>query len=485
MDHNNFVMTYSVDKKFESDKFVKIRCRVCHDEESPNKTYFTKETMEKANKESLEYIPILAHVYVDENGKPVLGSHDMHIEEDKLNEGETRVIYDEQPIGMVPSLADNNCIIEEYNGLNYTFVDAYIWRDYSNYAEQLVEDAENTKMSMEIDFPEDALSYDAANERYNISSYRYRGITLLNEALGTGMKDALVTTTNFSINEDVKSKMIVLMEELQKCLREYNENVDEKGGNVDMENETIVVEETMEEVVEEATEEAIEETVAEEMSEETVEETPDAETVVEEAFSEVVSNPLVCTFRISHDDTRYALQNLLNSICGENQFLYIESVYDGYFYYADYFTGDAYKQAYKVRKDVVSFSGDPERVYREFVTQAEKDELENMRKSYAELVKFKADTEAAQLQAQKDAIFAREEFEDIAETKAFKKLVADSANYTLEECEQRAKDILDDCNDYVTNFAAKDDGVRKPKTVGVNFNAKAKKAGPYGNLFNS
>ena len=247
MDHNNFVMSYSVDSKFESDKFVKIRCRVCHDEESPNKTYFTKETMEKANKESLEYIPILAHVYVDENGKPVIGSHDMHIEEDKLNEGETRVIYDEQPIGMVPSLADNNCTIEEYNGLNYTFVDAYIWRDYSNYAEQLVEDAENTKMSMEIDFPEDALSYDAANERYNISSYRYRGITLLNEALGTGMKDALVTTTNFSINEDVKSKMIVLMEELQKCLRDYNENAEEKGDNTDMNNEGVVetvVEET-------------------------------------------------------------------------------------------------------------------------------------------------------------------------------------------------------------------------------------------------
>lgn len=485
MDHNNFVMTYSVDKKFESDKFVKIRCRVCHDEESPNKTYFTKETMEKANKESLEYIPILAHVYVDENGKPVIGSHDMHIEEDKLNEGETRVIYDEQPIGMVPSLADNNCTIEEYNGLNYTFVDAYIWRDYSNYAEQLVEDAENTKMSMEIDFPEDALSYDAANERYNISAYRYRGITLLNAALGTGMKDALVTTTNFSVNEDVKSKMIVLMEELQKCLREYNANADDKGDNADMENETIVVEENMEEVVEDGVDEDVEEIVTEEISEEMVEETPVDETIVEEEFSEVVPEPIVCTFRISHDDTRYALQNLLNSICGENQFLYIESVYDGYFYYADYFTGDAYKQAYKVRKDVVSFSGDPERVYREFVTQAEKDELENMRKNYAELVKFKADTEAAQLQAQKDAIFAREEFECIAETKAFKKLVEESINYTAEECEQRAQDILDDCTDYVRNFAAKDDGKKKPKTVGFNFNAEATKTGPYGNLFNS
>lgn len=483
MDHNNFVMTYSVDKKFESDKFVKIRCRVCHDEESPNKTYFTKETMEKANKESLEYIPILAHVYVNDNGKPVLGSHDMHIEEDRLNEGETRVIYDEQPIGMVPSLADNNCTIEEYNGLNYTFVDAYIWRDYSNYAEQLVEDAENTKMSMEIDFPEDALSYDAANERYNISSYRYRGITLLNETLGTGMKDALVTTTNFSINEDIKSKMIVLMEELQKCLREYNENADEKGGNVDMENETIVVEETMEETIDEVTEEVVEETVTEEMSEETVEESSAEEPVVEEEFSEVVPEPLVCTFRISHDDTRYALQNLLNSICGESQFLYIESVYDGYFYYADYFTGDAYKQAYKVRKDVVSFNGDPERVYREFVTQAEKDELENMRKNYAELVKFKADTEAAQLQAQKDAIFAREEFANIVETKAFTKLVENSKNYTIEECEQMAKDILDDCNDYVTNFAAKNDGKKKPKVIGFANAGKPEKEKPYGDIF--
>jgi hypothetical protein len=229
-----------------------------------------------------------------------------------------------------------------------------------------------------------------------------------------------------------------------------------------------VVEEVIEATMEENEEEVVEEPV--------VEEEPTTEEFVE-------NEPLVCTFRISHDDTRYALQNLLNSICGENQFLYIESVYDGYFYYADYFTGDAYKQAYKVRKDVVSFNGDPERVYREFVTQAEKDELENMRKNYAELVKFKADTEAAQLQAQKDAIFAREEFEDVVETKAFKKLVEDSVNYTVEECEQRAKDILDDCKDYITNFAVKDDGKKKPKTLGVNFAKDNKKRKAYGNLF--
>lgn len=482
MDKNNFIMSYSVDKNFDSDQFLKLRLRVCHDGESPNKTYFTKETMAEANK-SLEYIPLLAHVYTDENGKPVIGSHDMHIEEDKLNEGESRVIYDETPIGVVPALADNHCTIEEYEGLNYTFVDCYLWRDYANYAEQLVENAENVKLSMEIDFQEDSLSYDAANERYNIAAYRYRGITLLNESLGTGMKNAMATTANFSANDDIKSKMIVLMEELQKCLREYDaERTEEIGGDVDMNTEEEVVEpveetaETVEEVVDadpSVEEEFVEETPTEENTP-VVEETPAEEPTVAEEFSEEEPEVLVCTFRISHDDTRYALQNLLNSICGENQFLYIESVYDGYFYYADYFTGDAYKQAYKVRKDVVSFNGDPERVYREFVTQAEKDELENMRKNYAALVQFKADTEMAQLQAQKDAIFARPEFASVLDTKSFKQLVQNSKDYSVEECEQKAKDILDDFNMFAMNFAAQE-SAQVVKTLGFNFKHKETK----------
>lgn len=491
MDKNNFIMSYSIDKNFDSDQFLKLRLRVCHDGESPNKTYFTKETMQEANK-SLEYIPLLAHVYIDDSGKPVLGSHDMHIEEDKLNKGESRIIYDEIPIGVVPALADNHCTIEEYEGRNYTFVDCYLWRDYANYAEQLVEDAENVKLSMEIDFHEDSLSYDAANERYNIASYRYRGITLLNEKLGTGMKDALATTANFSANEDIKSKMIILMEELQKCLREYDKNnSSEEGGKVDMENEEIVVEETMTEetevaeVVEES--EVVEETPVEEtMSEEPVaeEEVPTEEVVESEEFVESIPEDLVCTFRISHDDTRYALQNLLNSICDETQLLYIESVYDGYFYYADYFTGDAYKQAYEVSNDLVSFSGDPERVYREFVTQAEKDELENMRKNYAELKAFKETVEAKELKAEKDAVFARVEYECLSENADFRKLVEDLELYAVDEIVTKADLILAAHVKANGAFSAKVEE-NKPKTIGFNFSAKESKKNPYGNLFNN
>ena len=60
----NFNVAYDVDKQFDSDKFLKLRMRVCHDGVSPNKTNFTKETMEEANAE-IEYIPNLANVKYD------------------------------------------------------------------------------------------------------------------------------------------------------------------------------------------------------------------------------------------------------------------------------------------------------------------------------------------------------------------------------------------------------------------------------------
>lgn len=487
MDKNNFPISFSIDKTFDSDQFLKLRFRLCHDGESPNKTFFTKETMAEANK-SLEYIPILAHVYIDEEtGKPVIGAHDMHIEEDRLNEGESRLVYDETPIGVIPSLADNDCVIEEYNGLNYTMVSGYIWRDYSNYAEQLIEDAGDNKISIEIDFNDDSLSYDAANERYNISAYRYRGVTILNESLGTGMKDAMATTTNFSANEDVKSKMLVLMEELQKCLREYDINDSEqKGGNVNMENEEImesVVEEPITETMEEVSEEFVEETVAEEMEETSVEEvTPEEESPATEEFVESEPEALVCTFRISHDDTRYGLQSLLNAMCDESHFYSVIAVYDKYFYYCDYFSGDAFKQNYKIRKDVVSFVDDPIPVFTEFVTQEERDELEKLRKDYAALVEFKANYDASVLKAKKTEILDKAEYECLAENAEFAKLRGEMDNYSVEELSTKADLIFAAHYKESLNFSAKTEE-KKPKTIGVNFNKKESKKGPYGNLF--
>lgn len=524
MDNAKLQMSFTVDKTFDSDQFLKLRFRVCHDGESPNHTYFTKETMEEANK-SLEYIPILAHVYTDKKtGKPVMGSHDMHIEEDKLNEGETRIIYDEAPIGLIPSLADNNCTIEEYDGLNYTYVDGYVWRDYSNYAEQLLEDAGNNKISMEIDFTNESLSYDVEHNRYNIAAYRYRGITCLNESLGTGMKKAAATTTNFSVDDDIKSKMIVLMEELQKCLREYDkQDSEQKGGdNMDKLNELLAkYGKTAEDItfdIEGLSDEELETRFAEVFEDVDNSDVPDGEedtdvSDVDESFDDENSSDgeegsdnngqepetqaedkftKTFTIELSHEDVRYALYNLIGMYEEEdNEWYSIRSVYDNYFYMQGWCTNKLYKVNYTVDGGNVSLDGERQEMFEIIVSESEKLAIDKMREDFAaleaqynELKEFKENYEASQLQAQKDAIFAREEYSSIVETKVFKKLVEDSANYTLEECEQKANSILEDCNDYIANFAAKDNETKKTKALGLNFNAKpSKKKTAYGGLF--
>ena len=170
-------------------------------------------------------------------------------------------------------------------------------------------------------------------------------------------------------------------------------------------------------------------------------------------------------------------------MCDESHFYSVLAVYDKYFYYCDYFSGDAFKQAYKVRKDVVSFSGDPEPVFTEFVTQAERDELEKLRKDYVELKEFKDNYDAAELKAQKDEIFAREEYSILAEDESFKTLVIDADKYSVEEIETKADVIFAKFVKANGEYSTKNE-TNKSKTLGFNFNAKpSKKKQAYGGLF--
>lgn len=197
------------------------------------------------------------------------------------------------------------------------------------------------------------------------------------------------------------------------------------------------------------------------------------------------------TFEISHEDIRGALYSLISIYEEEdNEWYWIANVYDDYFIFENWMGDKLYKQSYSVDGDNVSLSGDRQEMFKMILTESEKLAIEKMREDYTaleeqynELKAFKADTEAVQLQAQKDAIFAREEFAGVVNTKAFKKLIDNSKDYTVEECEQRAKDILDDCKDYMANFAANDDGKKKPQVIGFANANKPEKEKPYGDIF--
>lgn len=267
-------------------------------------------------------------------------------------------------------------------------------------------------------------------------------------------------------------------EELEVAFKEAFEETED-------EPETIVEETVVEEVVEESVIEEAAEEAAEEISENIVEDP--AEETVEDPVEEVVEpeEKFVLTYELSHDDIRSALYSLLSAESdGDYCYAWIIEVFDNKFIYQDYMENKFYRRGYSKDGENIALDENKIEVFNEWLSQAEKDALDALKADYAVLKEFKANADAAKLQADKDAIFAREEFSAIVETKAFKKLVENSVNYTLEECEQRAKEILDDCNDYVTNFAAQDNGVNKPQALAFNFNKKESKKGPYGNLFN-
>jgi len=394
--------TYEIDSNFDSDKFIKMRLRVCHDQINPNKSEFDVENMEKT-KDSIKNIPILANVIFDEDGIPQFGGHDMEIEEDKVNNGEYRIIYKETPIGLVPE--NCNHTIEKFNDKNYVFCDAYIWKEYSNYAQDIIERDKEIKLSMEILI--DSYSYNAKDKVYNIADYRYQGITFLNKDFGTGMENALATTGKFS-EDNFKEKFIIMMQELKDTLTQYDNinNSMEEGGNVldeqikellekfnfTIDNLPIDIEgmsfEDLEiklnEFTTENVEEVIEEIVTEESNEEVVTETE----VFEEEEEDIVveTEKFKKIFELSHSDIRYALYQLLYPVeSADNEWYFIDQVFDNRFEYENWEGTKIYRQEYKKDGDNISFEGDRIELFQERLTKEEKAELDKMRSNYSKL----------------------------------------------------------------------------------------------------
>ena len=183
------------------------------------------------------------------------------------------------------------------------------------------------------------------------------------------------------------------------------------------------------------------------------------------------------TFEVSHDDIRYALYTLLQPYEeADNAWYWIVDVYDSYFVYEG--SGKYYGQKYSVEEDNVAFNEARYELFAEFLTASEKAALSDMRANYTALKEFKEDTEKNELHEQREKILADQKFESVAKTDAFKELVRNMDNYSLEDLEKEAKIVFADNVELISNSDAKS-GVKI--FANVNKNSKPKKR--YGNLF--
>ncbi len=188
-------------------------------------------------------------------------------------------------------------------------------------------------------------------------------------------------------------------------------------------------------------------------------------------------------YELSHDDIRAGIYVLLREESDDDYFWpWIVEVYDAKFIYEDEWTGKFYRRNYTKDGDNIAFSGDAVEVFNEWLSQEEKDALDALKQSYAELKQFKEQYDAAELKTQKDAIFAKSEYSILAEDDAFKALVKDADKFSVEEVESKVKSIFADYVIKTGTFSAKDDS-KPAQTLRFNFRAASKKTGPYGGLF--
>jgi len=506
---------------------LKLKLKVCHTETNRNGSHISKENMEKAMP-TLKYRPILAYIHELKDGSVDFYAHNMEIIENE--DGETEINYLEKQVGCFTA---DEPWLEYDEDMDKTYVMAYgvIPEGYTEAAD-IIRRKNGTKVSCELVINE--LSYNAKEKYLDLTDFYFGGTTLLGSdeygnEIGEGMLGSRADITDFCYKEPVftyQEKMIEVLEKLNITLSNFNTNTTQKGGNeVKFEELLAKYGKTAEEVtfeIEGLSDEELEAKFAEAFDDDDStgegqegntdgdnsgdddagegddgagdgdddagdNNNDDAGDGEPEKFTKLFS------VELSHGEIQYALYNLIAQYDTEdNEWYYIRDVYDSYFIMQGWCNNKLYKLNYSVDGENVSLEGDRQEMFELIVTESEKITIEKMREDYAaleakynELSQFKVDTEAAQLQAKKDAIFADEKYAKVLETKAFKNLIANSKDYSIEECSQKADEILDDFSSFAVNFAA-NDSIEKPQTIGfaVNNTKDSKKKRAYGNLFN-
>lgn len=537
---------FEVSDDEEDDTLLFCTVKLMHSGENRNHSNVTDEALAKAAK-GLAYKPILANFmeYTDEETGETLKdftSHDMVINDDGT------ATYLEKQVGCFT--ADEPYFeVEEETGHNFLYGICAIPREYTDTC-SIIERKNGTKISVELAV--NSMEFDASKKVLNLTDVVILGATLLGKDpktlkdVGEGMKNARLdiadfSTKNNSIFADYKNQMIELQERLEKletaCFNKdqnngQNNNTEEGGNNKDMDkfNELLSkygktaedIDFEYEGLTDEELEAKFEEVFGEKKPEEddnsddngsdgepsdegegSSDTEDDTDTGVKEdnacgggsgstkkkkKNAEEPVEDMVRTFTVSHEDIRYALYNLLDTVSmDDNDWYCITSVFDDYFVYESWNGGKIFGQKYTKENDNVAFEGDRYELFREYITADEKAQLDDMRSNYSSIVEELNAYKSAEVYADKMTVFDDEAYADYLETDEFKALMSDESvnQYSKEELAEKADATLGKLvkKNKTFSFASTE---TKKRVNRVAFNAEKQTEDtykPYGDLF--
>ena len=521
----------------ESDKnkdgLLPVHLQSCHTDLNVNGSNIESSVMEAALP-SFSNRPILGYIHkvtTDENpeGQWEFYSHNMHEDEN----GD--VVYDEYPIGIIPESCNAQLVYDEEKKKTYCEVDGYIFEEYSKAAE-ILQREEECSVSVELSIRE--LSYDAKQKFLNIEDFWFSGVTILGKTpqgnevkpgmTGSNIKLADFSSKNNSLFEDYESKMVELQARIENletaCFnKEQNSSVrtlSKEGGNKEsmtkFEELLAKYNKTVEDVTfdySELSDEELEAKFAEVFGEDnntdgdnSGDNTANEPSNDNEGDGENTTEPegttdgdnegegqnfenMTKTFEISHDDIRYALYNLLSSYeDADNEWYYITGVYDSYFVYESWDGGKIYGQKYTKDNDNVSFDGERYNLHKEYLTDSEYTEIQDMRSNYSSVVEELNTYKSAEVFEDKMTVFDDEAYSEYLDTDEFKALMSeDSVNkYSKEELSEKADATLGKLVKKNKTFSFAGETPQKKHVSRVAFNAEKETEDtykPYGDLF--
>lgn len=485
---------FEVMKENGDDSLLFCKVKLMHSGENRNHSNVTDDALTKASK-TLAYKPILANFmeYTDENGETLkdFTSHDMELNED----GTTT--YFEKQVGCFTS-DDPYFEVEEDTGHNFLYGYCAIPVGYTD-AASIIERKGGTKVSVELAVNE--LSYNVETHVLDLTDVVILGATCLGknpttlEDVGEGMKNARLDIVDFSIeNNGVVNRydkdMFELRERLEKlesiCFNKNEKDNQEKGGNENRMNmlEKLLTQynKTIDDITfdySELSDEELEAKFLEMFSDDTDSTAIAGEgtgedqnssnddnqavsdgdgdngsgtTAIENSFdgdsnngSDQTFEVLKREFSVSHEDIKYALYNLLSAIeSDENDWYYITNVYDDYFVYENWDGNKIFGQKYSVKDDSVTFDGDRYILHKEYLTDSEYAELNDMRANYAAISEKLSKYEEAESIADKMTVFDDPAYANYLESDEFKNLMNNDIvkKFTKEELAEKADAAL-------------------------------------------
>ena len=518
--------------------------RAFHDHINLNKSEI-KEQDFKDNLPSSNLRPILAHIVKDEKtGELDFGSHDSHVEkvteidEDGKEFTVEKVVYDEQPIGVIDG-SKTSIEYDEEAKVNRAILHGYLYNEYCQDAIDILNRRGTVDCSVELVIRQ--MSMDGKTKSLVLNDFYVAGLTLLSAKTKPGMAGSNFKIEDFSLENktfDFEKQLIEMQAKLNELEARFNINNSMKGGKATVEikdnknfeevtetekvteteattDEVTVSEEESEKTVDKTSEEnSVEEKETDEVTTEEVEESVDEDTEVKEdnacggggsgskkkkknSSEESQTNTTVeCSYTVNGESKKfavslqekiYAIQDLVNVTYAEaDNTYYGVSVYEDYVVMCDYWSGRYFKQSYTSENDNYSLVGDRIEVFAEFVTADEQSKLDDMRSNYSSIVEELNTYKSAEVYADKMTVFDDEAYADYLETDEFKSLMSDESinQYSKEELAEKADATLGKLVKKNRAFSYSENNEKKSNKV--NFNLKPdvqKKSKAYGTLF--